>query len=236
MRVATINVSGNVGKTTIAKNLLYPRMPGARIFEIETVNTGLQLKTAEITTLRASSYGALADELILAESAIVDVGASNVEGFFKEMAELDGSHEDIDYFLIPCVRDEKIIKETAKTAIILGDLGVPSEKIKVVFNRVPKDVSVSETFAPIFKMAKDRRLSASEGAAIYENPIYEALNKLSISLAELNADATDYRGVLKDAKNEAEQKRILAMIANKRRAGSATANLDAVFVELFGEA
>lgn len=234
MKIATINISGNVGKTTIAKNLLYPRLPGAEIFEIESVNTGIQLKSAKIKTLRASSYSAMIDKLMLVQSAIVDVGASNIEGFLKEMQELAGSHEDIDYFLIPCVKDEKIIKETVKTALLLAGLGVPGEKIKVVFNRFPKDGDLAETFAPILKMAKSGQISTNEKAVIYENPIYAELNKLSISLHELNEDKTDYRAQVTKAKDEAEQRMMLAMIANKRRAVSANENLDVVFSALFG--
>lgn len=234
LKIATINISGNVGKTTIAKNLLYPRLPGAEIFEIESVNTGIQLKGAKIKTLRASSYASMIDKLLLVQSAIVDVGASNIEGFLKEMQELAGSHEDIDYFLIPCVKDEKIIKETIKTALLLTGLGVPGAKIKVVFNRFPKDGDLAETFAPIFKMAKNGQLSTDEKAVIYENPIYAELNKLAISLHELNEDTTDYRAELPKAKDEAEQKVMLTMIANKRRAVSANENLDIVFSSLFG--
>jgi hypothetical protein len=129
MRIATISISGNVGKTTLAKNLFYPRLPGADIFEIESLNTGLKLKSASIKSLRASSYGALVDSIMLSESAIIDIGASNIEGVLKEMQELDGSHEDFDYFVIPVVKDRKIIEESVKTALLLSGLGVPGEKI-----------------------------------------------------------------------------------------------------------
>ncbi len=233
MRIATINISGNVGKTTIAKNLLYPRLPGAGIFEIETMNTGIKLKSASIKSMRSSSYGSLIDSIMVADSAIVDIGASNIEGVLKEMQELDGSHEDFDFFLIPLVKDRKIIEESVKTALLLSGLGVPSEKIKMVFNRFPKDLDLQEVFAQVFKIANDGKFSASKDAVIYENPVYAELNKLEISLHELNEDKTDYRAKLKDAKNEKEQKLCLAMIANKRRATSATQNLDDVFNALF---
>jgi len=235
MRIATINISGNVGKTTVAKNLLYPRLPGAEIFEIESVNTGIELKAATVRSLRASSYGKLIDSIMLLESAIVDVGASNVEGFLKEMQELEGSHEDLDYFLIPVVKDDKIVKESMKTAVLLSDLGIPESKIKIVFNRFPKDLDVLETFAPIFRFASSEgRFTVDKSAVIYENPVYAALNSAQSSLLELNSDATDYREALRQAGDEKQQRAALAMIANKRRASSATKNLDEVFATLFG--
>ena len=39
------------------------------------------------------------------ESAIVDVGASNVEEFIKQMGQFDGSHEEFDFF--SCRRSAK---------------------------------------------------------------------------------------------------------------------------------
>jgi hypothetical protein len=233
MRIATISISGNVGKTTLAKNLFYPRLPGADIFEIETLNSGIKLKSASVKSLRASSYGALVDSIMLSESAVIDIGASNIEGVLKEMQELDGSHEDFDFFVIPIVKDRKVIEESVKTALLLSGLGVPGEKIKMVFNRFPKDMDLQEVFGQVFKIANDGKFSASKDAVIYENPVYAELNKLEISLHELNEDKTDYRALLKEAKNEKEQKHCLAMIANKRRATSATQNLDVVFNALF---
>lgn len=233
MRIATISMSGNVGKTTLAKNLFYPRLPGADLFEIETLNNGIKLKSASIKTLRGSSYGALIDSIMLSESAVVDIGASNIEVVLKEMQELDGSHEDFDFFIIPIVKDRKVIEESVKTAILLSGLGVPGEKIKMVFNRFPKDMDLQETFGQVFKIANNGKFTATKEAVIYENPVYAELNKLEISLHELNEDTTDYRAILKDAKNEEEQKHFLTMIANKRRATSATKNLDDVFEALF---
>ncbi len=38
MKVAVINFSGNVGKTTIAGHLLVPRIDGAELIAVETIN------------------------------------------------------------------------------------------------------------------------------------------------------------------------------------------------------
>lgn len=40
MKVAVLNFSGNVGKTTVAGHLLKPRMSDAPIYSIESINTG----------------------------------------------------------------------------------------------------------------------------------------------------------------------------------------------------
>jgi hypothetical protein len=38
MKVAAINCSGNVGKTTVARHLLAPRIEGAEVIAIESTN------------------------------------------------------------------------------------------------------------------------------------------------------------------------------------------------------
>lgn len=42
MKVAILNFSGNVGKSTIAAHLRKPRMPGAQMFSIESINMGVE--------------------------------------------------------------------------------------------------------------------------------------------------------------------------------------------------
>ena len=38
MKIAVVNFSGNVGKTTISRHLLMPRIPGAELIAIENIN------------------------------------------------------------------------------------------------------------------------------------------------------------------------------------------------------
>jgi len=55
MKVAVINFSGNVGKTTIARHLLAPRIAGAEVVSIESINA----EDGEAGSLRGSQYGKL---------------------------------------------------------------------------------------------------------------------------------------------------------------------------------
>jgi hypothetical protein len=43
----------------------------------------------------------LSNEILIADEAIVDVGASNVETFLMLMSQYAGSHKDYDYYIIP---------------------------------------------------------------------------------------------------------------------------------------
>lgn len=38
MKLAVINFSGNVGKTTVARHLLAPRIPGCQVVAVESIN------------------------------------------------------------------------------------------------------------------------------------------------------------------------------------------------------
>ena len=38
MKLAVINFSGNVGKTTVARHLLAPRIPGCELVSVESIN------------------------------------------------------------------------------------------------------------------------------------------------------------------------------------------------------
>ncbi len=99
MKVAVINFSGNPGKTTLVDHLLAPRMNAPK-FEIETINAGSSADS-DAQRLKGKNYGGLQEDLMTLDSAIVDVGASNVEEFIKQMGQFDGSHEEFDYFVAP---------------------------------------------------------------------------------------------------------------------------------------
>ena len=85
MKIAVMNFSGNVGKTTVAAHLLKPRMQAARIYSIESINAGADASGVEVHKLRGKKFGSLIDSVMVLDEAIIDVGASNVEDFMKMM-------------------------------------------------------------------------------------------------------------------------------------------------------
>ncbi|WP_256672497.1 hypothetical protein [Pseudomonas sp. JG-B] len=86
MKHAIMNFSGNVGKTTVAVGLLKPRMPDAQIFSVESLNVDASAEGVEVEKMKGKKFGELMEQLMMLDSAIVDVGASNVEDFLKMMA------------------------------------------------------------------------------------------------------------------------------------------------------
>ncbi|WP_455289744.1 hypothetical protein [Cupriavidus necator] len=125
MKIAVMNYSGNVGKSTLTRHLLAPRLPDAEVIAVETVNADESAQGGHVQ-IPATAFDALQQRWLLADEVIVDVGASNVEQFVARMAESEGSHEDFDLFVIPTVAEDKQMRDTRKTIDTLFELGVPA--------------------------------------------------------------------------------------------------------------
>jgi hypothetical protein len=234
MKAVVINFSGNVGKTTVAVQLLKPRMIDAPIFSIETINCGADADGIEVEKMRGKKYGQLVDDLMPMNSAIVDVGSSNVEDFLKLMQQYDSSHEEFDFFVVPVVKEKKVQNDTINTIRALEKLGIEKKRIRVVFNKVETDDLVTDDFAALFEVAeREKSFTIHPKATIHANEVFERLKEVGKSLGEINTDQTDYRAQLRQAKDDDEKQMCIRMVALKRLAITANKNMDGVFKYLF---
>ena len=235
MKIAVLNKSGNIGKTTISTSLIKSRLPeGTRLYSIEDTNAGAEMEGIEVEKFKGKKFGDLQEELLREEHAIVDVGSSNVTDWLKYMEQYSGSHEEFDYFVVPVLNDPKILRETISTIRTLKTMGVEKRKIRVIFNKVDTDDIIEDDFASIFGMAEiEKNCVVTSKATIYENDIYRLLKINSISITEVVADETDYRAALRAATTEDEKKYAIARIQLKQLAKSATKNLDDVYSAVF---
>lgn len=198
MKVAVLNYSGSVGKTIVASHLLAPRMNHAPIFAVETTNETAADLGLDIDQLRGEQFGKLFRDLLRLHDAIVDVGASNIEDFLSAMTRYEGAYEEIDFFVLPVIGTGKAQRETIKTITALSNLGVASDRIRVLFNRVESDVE--EEFLPVLTYAKKTEaFIANQQALIYENEVFELLADARTSIADVLSDQTDYRSLLRQA-------------------------------------
>lgn len=227
-RIAVINFSGNVGKTTVSRHLLLPRVEGADYVLVESINADESLPTDIV--IRGKQFDQLQDALQVVDSMIIDIGASNVEELMLRMKQSRGSHVDFDMFVVPVVKETKQQKDTIATIDALAALGVPAKKIKIVFNKVDLDETVEAAFAPILAYIKaEKKAVANPAARIDANEVYEKIKGLHTTLKDLLADETDYKAKVRETKDDAEKALCLRMIAAKRLAYSAVENLDTVF-------
>lgn len=234
MKVAVLNFSGNVGKTTVAAHLLKPRMGDAPIFSVESLNVDASDNGIDVEKLRGSRYKELIDQLMHLDSAIIDVGASNVEEFLKLMQRYSSSHEEFDYFVVPVVKERKQQVDTMNTIRALAELGIPKNKIRLVFNKVDTNDSIEEDFTHIFGYAEaEDSFVIDPAASIHFNEVFDELKAIGISFSQVNADPVDYRAKLRTLTDQAERERCVLMVGIKRLAVTANKNLDTVHTALF---
>ena len=229
MKVAVINFSGNVGKSTVARHLLVPRIAGAELIAVESINAD----DGQIQAVRGSQFGELQEYLQTVDNAVVDIGASNVEDLLNLMRKYRGSHEDFDYFVIPTVPALKQQQDTIATLAELARIGIPASKMRVVFNQVEDDARISELFASLMAFIEQHQFApASTLCKIGANEIYERVKGSGIDLAELVRDETDYKAQIAEARNVAEKIALAQKLATRRLATGVVPELDACFAAL----
>lgn len=234
MKVAVLNYSGSVGKTVIASHLLAPRIPDTEIIAVESTNESAADLGLDVEQMRGGQFGRLFRKLLMSESAIVDVGASNIEDFLAELVKYDQAHLEIDYYVLPVVASGKAQRETIKTIQALAEIGVPAERVRVLFNRI--DADVKEEFAAIFGYARQAgSFVANPEAAVFENEVFDLLANKRTTITEILADTRNYRQELREANRDDEKavKHLSDMHALQSLARPVDRQLDRTFNALF---
>lgn len=229
MKIAVVNFSGNVGKSTVARHVLAPRMNNARVIPVETINSD----GTEDEAFRGREFGDLWEQMSLIDDAVVDVGASNIEDFVNLMGKYIGSHEDFDYFVIPTVPKKKQMKDTISTIDALVEVGVPAKKIRVVFNMVGDDEQPERIFGGLFEYHSAEGLfTLTPEAVLHSNDIYDLIKGKEQTIAEVLADPTDYKAKIKETEDKNAKLGFARCLSIKMLAKGVSREMDAVFKAL----
>lgn len=229
MKIAVLNFSGNVGKSTVARHLLSPRMDDAQIFAVESINSD----GSESEAARGKDIVRVQIEMQMNDEAIVDIGSSNVEDVVSVWSQNPGMHEDFDYFIIPVVPAMKQQRDTISTIEALADLGVPAKKIRVLFNQVDLKDDPESIFSGIYEYQKaEKKFTLREGAVLHMNPLYPRLANSDAKISTILADTTDYKEKVKLTENKEEKLRFLQLVSLQRAAAGVVGELDSVFKTL----
>lgn len=232
MKIAVINFSGNVGKTTVARHLLLPRIRGAELIAVESLNVG-DGDTGQAQALRGRQFGELQEYLQTVDSAVVDVGASNVEELLGLMQRYRGSHEDFDCFVVPTVPPLKQQQDTIATLIELARLGVPPSRLKVVFNMAEVGLGVEQSFYLVLAFVAEQPVAmANPACCLSSNEIYARLRGTGLDLATLARDDTDYKALIVKAPDTTKKLALAQKLATRRLASGVVPELDACFAAL----
>jgi hypothetical protein len=225
VKIAVLNFSGNVGKSTISRHLLSPRINDAQVISVESINDN----GSEEGSIRGKQYGELSEALAVLDDVVVDIGSSNVEELMHRMSMYRGSHEDFDFFVIPTISKIKVQRDTIATIEALADAGVPAFKIRVVFNMVEHDETPGAVFSGLHEYhAQHSTFRLQPDAVIRTSELYARLRDARRSIADILSDRTDYKTLLVNASSE-ERAKLGRSLGTLRLAAGVKTELDAVF-------
>ena len=229
MKVAVINFSGNVGKTTVARHLLQPRILEAELVTIESINAD----EGQSQSLRGRHFAELQEYLQIAENVVVDIGASNVEELLASMKRFRGSHADFDYFVVPTVPVLKQQQDTIATLVELGQIGAPADKVRLVFNMVDDAEDPARSFDPVLAFIAQHPVAHADLACrLGANEIYARVKMAGLDLATLLNDQTDSQALIAQTQDQSEKISLARRLATRRLASGVVPELDACFAAL----
>lgn len=230
MKICIVNSSGNVGKTTITRELIEPRLNDATIVEIESYNSSnsqFGLKTVKYEG--AEEFSNFYEYLISEDDIIFDIGASEIANFFVNAEEYSGAIDMFDIFIVPTRDNSKIMQDTAKTILFLRNQGIEDQKIKVVFNEVNRDVE--KEFAPLLNFDFD----FDTNLFIKKSNFFKDLDLLKLTFLNVyNPNKTFYREQLLKETEPKEKKILLKKDLINMGAEKKIKELDTLFTNITG--
>lgn len=230
-KILVLNYSGNVGKTTWAKSILLPRLH-AQLFNVETVND----TDSNDPKIRARQFAQLMEAISVLDNAVVDVGASCVEQFLNEMEDYVGSHDDFDYYVVPCTEPLKQQRDTVATIEALARLGVPPSKIRVGFNNVERDTVIEQTFNGLFEYQRThKKFQIYPEAVVRSTDLFAKLRTAGLGMREVLADERDFKQLQSKAASREEKLQWTMKLNLQRLAIGVDRQLDHVFDTILGE-
>lgn len=233
MKVAVLNYSGNVGKSTVARYLLLPRIRGAELATIEIANA----RPGDNDAIDPSDYDTILTAVVSTDDLIIDVGASSVDEFLRQMRKFDGSIADFDYFIVPTIPDDKALRDTILTIAALNKLGAPPDRTVCLLNRVQNDATIGDMIRPLMRFHEESEaFRVDTRNYIHENEVFGRVTRSKATLEEITADQTDLRVAIKEAANDAERVTLIDRLATKRLATGVLKELNTVFSSIFAPA
>ena len=123
------------------------------------------------------------------------------------MDRFENGTDEIDQWRIVVVPGVREQREALQTCATLNGLGVPAEKIHMIFNRVAADMEVEREFATLLEYVKREKICiANPECFVPESDIFNSRAARKLTLAAALADKTDYRALLKEARQAGKTK------------------------------
>ena len=229
LKVACVNNSGNMGKTTLCEAMLKPRIAGAEVVKVESLN----YDGTEDEKLHSRDFDIILKRIGVTDKVIVDVGASNIEEFISQMESYEGSQEDIDYFIVPVIPMDKQQVDSVATVATLLDIGVEPERIKFIFNMVDKVIPFERQFRIFLSgMNSYKKVKINNNSIVYYTNVFAMLTKMNKSFAEVSSDERDFRSLIRQTESREEREKLSEEQSVKRLVNGVIKDLDIAFSNL----
>ena len=203
MRIAFWNMNGNVGKSTLVNMMMKPRLPkNAEVIYVESDNT-VPGKIAGCKELNATKedWAELVNHLItniFDHDIVVDIGSTDSKKVKALFVDFEGSLDEFDMIIVPHSPEAKE-EDTAITLRFLHGLGVPANKITLMFSMVPSDTKLAKTFSALFADLekepvdnKPRICNIAIDAVISDNALFKRIKGSEHTIESLLADETNW--------------------------------------------
>lgn len=228
LKAVILNNSGNVGKSTICQAMLKPRLEGAEIIKVETINTD----GTNDSKLSAKEFDEILRRIDDTDCTLIDVGASNIEQFMVQMLEFQGSHELIDYFIVPVTPQEKQQTDSIATIYNLLDMGIEEDRIKVIFNLADKDTQIERQFSIFLADKSCKKIVGSNYPVVYQNNIFNILTKSGLKYDDVYNDDRDFRTLIRNAESKEARQELSNLRTVKMLMNGFNSDLDIAFSNL----
>lgn len=203
MKIVVMNLSGNTGKTTLARHMLAPLLSAKRI-SIEDVNAGDGVPDAEITAARFKTLAAELNYVSDEENIVIDIGASNAKVMLNNFDQLSSTADGINFWVIPVTPSTKQRTDSLNTVQKLIEIGIDSEKIILIPNNVTETETFEDDFKNIFDACEAIDVFVSK-QPVLANDAYEMLKtdeRCIIDVANTKPDFAAQRKALHEAADE----------------------------------
>jgi len=220
-----LNFSGNVGKSTITRYLLAPRLDFCKIYSIESINEDGH----NGEKIRGNALGAIFDDMLEYENVLVDVGSSNAETVISLLTKYDDAHEDFDAFIVPVISKPKVINDTIATVQALSQIGIPCKKVITVLNQIDTETDKTVDFSKIRKL-DGLQLTYDEKLAIPTHDFFTRIAGTGYNFLEILNDEKNYTKLVKETDKESPE---LGKLVLRRALKRLATSLDKTFSEIF---
>ena len=244
MNIAIINMSGNVGKSTLAVHLFAAMKPGAKIISVESINSSDadNIEGVEVSSIEASNFQDIYKQLMMADGDIIlDVGASNVTKFMTEMQRFKSVVHELDMIIVPVVPQEKQQRDTVNTLLWLQERKFDPKSIRVIFNAymAGDGIAFESAYANVLSFLKESNVATYEPRAIINtNEIYDRIKSSTKTIKELAEAKTDWRALRNEARSNGDitgmEEAVDGQI-NHDLAETAQANIEQVWQIIMGK-